>query len=118
MAIPFVPIATILFSISLFLRLFNGGHQVSNPKFFRSLWYMLAANIINIIGFTFVMEAPSNAYLEQHPNAYWTFVKTQLRSNANLELSQITFYIFFPILILVFLWGFKSAIRQLKGRGE
>ena len=77
MAIPFVPIATILFSISLFLRLFNGGHQVSNPKFFRSLWYMLAANIINIIGFTFVMEAPSSAYLERHPNACWTNSRPQ-----------------------------------------
>ncbi len=117
-AIPFVPIATILFTIALFLRLFNRGHQVSNPMFYRCLWIMFAANIINIVGFTFVMEAPSSAYLERHPSAFWTFLKTQLRSNANVEFSQITFYIFFPLLIFVFLWGFRSAIKQLQDRGE
>ncbi len=116
-AIPFVPIATILFTIALVLRLFHGGHNVTNPNFIRSVWLMFAANIINIIGFTFIMEAPSGAYLANHPSSFWTFLKTQLRSNADpkgLELSQVTFYICFPILILVFIWGFMSAIGQLK----
>jgi hypothetical protein len=116
-ALPFVPIATILFAIALVLRLFHGGHNIKNPNFIRSLWFMFAANIINVIGFTFIMEAPSSAYLENHPSSFWTFLKTQLRSNTNpdgLELSQLTFYICFPILILVFIWGFLSAIRQLK----
>jgi len=31
-AIPFVPIATILFAIALVLRLFHGGHNVTNPQ--------------------------------------------------------------------------------------
>jgi hypothetical protein len=116
-ALPFVPIAIILFAIALVLRLFHGGHNIKNPNFIRSLWFMFAANIINMIGFTFIMEAPSSAYLENHPSSFWTFLKTQLRSNANpdgLELSQLTFYICFPILILVFIWGFLSAIGQLK----
>lgn len=118
-AIPFVPIATILFTIALVFRLFHGGHNPANPNFMRSIWFMLAANIINIVGFTFIMEAPSSAYLEKHPSAFWSFLKIQLRSNSNLELSQITFYIFFPILMLVFLWGFISAISQLKkAKGE
>ena len=116
-AIPFVPIATIIFTIALVLRLFHGGHNVTNPNFIRTVWLMFAANIINIIGFTFIMEAPSGAYLDNHPSSFWTFLKTQLRSNADpkgLELSQVTFYICFPILILVFIWGFMSAIGQLK----
>jgi len=120
-AIPFVPVATILFTAALFLRLFHGGHQPSNPNFLRSIWIMFVANIINIIGFTFIMEAPSGAYLENHPSAFWTFIKTHLRSNADphgLELSQVTFYICFPILIIVFIWGFMSAISRLKNKGE
>ena len=121
-AIPFVPIAAILFGIALVLRLFHGGSKVKGPNFLRSLWVMFAANMINIIGFPFIMEAPSGEYLENHPSSFWTFIKTQLRSNANpdgLELSQVTFYICFPILILVFIWGFLSALGQLKkAKGE
>lgn len=118
-AIPFVPIATILFTAALVIRLFHGGHQLSNPNFIRAVWIMLIANVINILGFTFVMEAPAQAYLERHPSSFWTFLKTQLRSNANLELSQITFWICFPILMIVFIWGFISAIDMLKKiRGE
>ncbi len=121
-AIPFVPAAAILFGIALVLRLFHGGHKVKSPNFLRSLWVMFVANMINIIGFTFIMEAPSGEYLENHPSSFWTFIKTQLRSNANpdgLELSQVTFYICFPILILVFIWGFLSALGQLKkAKGE
>jgi hypothetical protein len=113
-AIPFVPIATVLFTIALILRLFHGGHELSNPNFLRSVWIMLVANIINIIGFTFVMEAPSQAYLDSHPSSFWMFLKTQLRSNANLELSQVTFLICFPLLMIVFIWGFISAINNLK----
>ena len=113
-AIPFVPIATILFTIALFIRLFYNGHKPSSPNFILSMWIMFIANVINISGFTFVMEAPSGEYLENHPSAFWTFIKMHLRSNANLELTQITFYVCFPILILVFIWGFKSAIGQLR----
>lgn len=113
-ALPFVPIATILFTVALVLRLFHGGHQLSNPNFIRSVWIMVIANVVNILGFTFVMEAPAQEYLERHPSSFWTFLKTQLRSNANLEISQITFWICFPILMIVFLLGFISAINKLK----
>jgi hypothetical protein len=117
MAVPFVPIATILFTISFFLRIFHGGHEISNPNFMKSIWFLSAANVINIIGFTFVMEAPSNEYLALHPSPFWTFIKTYLRSNASphgLELSQVTFYICFPILMAVFMWGFASGLVYLK----
>lgn len=116
-AIPFVPIATILFTIALFMRLFHGGHRQDNPNFTRSIWIMATANFISMIGFTFVMEAASGEYLENHPSAFWSLLKTQFRSNANLELSQITFWICFPILMIVFIWGFISAVKQLKNNG-
>jgi|Deesub1362B_J571_1020462.scaffolds.fasta_scaffold00001_744 hypothetical protein len=123
-AIPFVPVATILMAIALVLRLFYGGHKKTNPNYIRALWLMFGANIINIIGFSLIMEAPSGEYLEIHPSSFWTFIKTHLRSNASphgLELAQVTFYICFPLLLLVFFWGFARALSQikaLKSQGE
>jgi hypothetical protein len=122
MAIPFYPIAAILFSVALVLRLFHGGHHVVSPNFTRSLYLMFVANVINIVGFTFVAEAPSGEYLATHPSAFWDYVKNHLRSNADpygLELTQITFYICFPILLAVFVWGFLSALKIINAvKGE
>ena len=115
-AVPFCPIATLLFAAALVLRLFHGGHEVGSKNYLRSLYLMFAANAINIVGFTFVMEAPSGEYLETHPSAGWEYIKSHLRSNANpsgLELAQITFYICFPILLAIFLWGVCSAMKRL-----
>ncbi len=114
MAIPFVPIATILFAIALVLRLFHGGHKVGDSSYMSAVWLMFAANLLNVIGFTVVMEAPSGEYLAGHPSPFWTFIKTRLRSNANLELSQIVFLVCFPILIAVLVWGFASGIKQVR----
>jgi len=116
-AVPFVPVATILFAVALVLRLFYGGHRARGNVFMTSLWVMLVANLINILGFSFIMEAPGGEYLSMHPSAFWTFVKTYLRSNANphgLEVAQITFYICFPVLIGIFIWGFAKALSSLK----
>jgi hypothetical protein len=119
MAVPFCPIATILFAIALVLRLFHGGHNVASKNHLRALYFMFAANLVNIIGFTFVMEATSDEYLENHPEAvaFWDAIKHTFRSNADptgLDVSQITFYIAFPILLAVTIWGMQSALRQIK----
>ncbi len=52
MAIPFVPVATILFAIALIVRLFYGGHRALTRGFIKSLWLMLFANVINILGYS------------------------------------------------------------------
>lgn len=117
MAVPFYPIATIFFSVALVLRLFHGGHDPGSQNFLRAIYLMFVANTINIVGFTFVAEAPSGEYLTNHPSAFWEFVKSHLRSNADpagLALTQITFYVCFPIVIAVILWGFLSAVKQLR----
>jgi hypothetical protein len=116
MAVPFYPIATILFATALVLRLFHGGHDLSSRNYVRAVYLMVAANLVNIVGFTFVAEAASQEYLAHHPSAFWEYLKNHLRSNADphgLELTQITFYVCFPIMLLVFVWGFLSAVRKL-----
>ncbi len=117
-AVPFVPAAVVLFALALYLRLFKGGHQVSSGTFKGALWAMFSANLLNILGFSLVMEAPGEEYLALHPSPFWTFVKTHLRSNASphgLELAQLSFYACFPLLVLLFLLAFKDS---LKGTGE
>lgn len=119
-AIPFYPVAAILFAVALVLRLFYGGHETGSKSFVRAIYVMLVANVLNIAGFTFVAEAASGEYLETRPVdfAFWTYLKTHLRSNAipsGLELAQITFYICFPILMAVFVWGFWAALTRRSG---
>lgn len=122
MAVPFYPAAAVLFGAALVLRLFHGGHDVASPNHVRSLYLMFAANALNVVGFTFVAEAPSGEYLATHPSDFWVYIKTHLRSNADpcgLEVSQITFYVCFPLLLAVGAWGVAAALKKLKGtQGE
>ncbi len=116
-AVPFIPVATLLFAVALVLRLFYDGHRVQSKAYMSALWLIFVANLIHIIGFSLIMEAPGGEYLATHPSPFWNFVKSYLRSNAaphGLELAQITFYICFPILIAIFIWGFVAALRQIK----
>ncbi len=122
-AVPFVPLAVVLFALALYLRLFRGGHDTASKAYKGALWAMFAANLLNLLGFTLVMEAPSGEYLAIHPSPFWTFVKTHLRSNAaphGLELAQVTFYVCFPLLVLLFLLAFKDFLGSLKAeeKGE
>ena len=121
-AIPFCPVASILFAAALVLRLFHGGHGVGSKNYLRSVYLMLAANVLNIVGFTIVMEAPSGEYLATHPSPFWHYIKTHLRSNADphgLELSQVTFYLCFPVLMAVLAWGAVSALKRVcAAKGE
>ncbi|MGA2031982.1 MAG: hypothetical protein ABSG68_06990 [Thermoguttaceae bacterium] len=117
MAVPFYPIATILFALALVLRLFHLGHDSGAKSFLPALYLMGVASIVNILGFTFVAEAASEEYLAHHPSLFWDYLRNHLRSNADpfgLELTQATFYVCFPILMAVLAWGFASAVRQIK----
>ncbi len=117
MAVPFYPVATLLFTAALILRLFKGGHDVASPNFGWALRLTLIGTFINVIGFTFVAEAASDEYLAHHASPFWTYLKTHLRSNADpvgLEVSQATFLVCFPILLLLCAWAVRSALARLK----
>lgn len=116
-AVPFQPLATLLFAGALCLRLFKGGHDMESPNALRALYLMIVGTTMNILGFTFVMEAASGEYLASHPSATWMWIKNHLRSNADpsgLELAQITFWVCFPILLAIFLWGVMSALKRFR----
>lgn len=114
-AVPFQPIATVLFAWALCLRLLRGAHQPGAPSARLAQGLLMTANAVNIVGFTFVMEAASGEYLATHPSPIWTWIKTHLRSNADpkgLELAQATFLVCFPALILILGWGAWSALKR------
>jgi hypothetical protein len=116
MAVPFYPIATLLFATALILRLFKGGHDIGSPHFNGALRLTLAANFINVLGFTFVAEAASDEYLAHHASPFWTYLKTHFRSNADpigLEVAQVTFFVCFPVLLLLGAWAVKSALVRM-----
>lgn len=115
MAVPFYPLALVLIVGALLLRVFGGAHEHGTPAHRRALWLLTLGNVINLVGFTFVMEAPSSEYLQLHPSPMWSWVKTHLRSNASpngLELAYWSFWIFFPLLLLILGWAFASAMRH------
>ena len=116
-AVPFTPLATFLFAVALMIRLFKGGHNLKNKNYNVALWLMFAANLINVIGFSLIMEAPGEVYLSDHPSLFWTYLQTHFRSNVipyGIEIAQITFYIFFPTLLIVFIWGFFNFLDHHK----
>jgi len=124
MAVPFYPLAVLLIAAALILRLFKGGNQSGGRSYRSALWLLFSANVVNLVGYTFVMEAPSSEYLGLHPSPVWMWIKTHLRSNvapAGLELAQWSFWAFFPPLILLLLWAFGSAMSRIgtpAGGGE
>ena len=116
MAVPFYPLAVVMVAIVLYLRLFHGAGEPGTPAHRRALGLLFWANLVNLAGFTFVMEAPGTEYLELHPSPVWTWIKTHLRSNvspAGLELAQWSFWIFFPLLVLLLLLAFRTAMSRM-----
>ncbi len=61
-AVPFIPAATVLFAFGLLVRLFYNGHKPTDKNFRLAIWFIFAANLINIIGFSIIMEAPGKEY--------------------------------------------------------
>lgn len=115
-ALPFYPVATLLFMEALTLRVFKGGHEAGSQAFHRSLGLTLLANFLNILGFAFVAEGASDEYLLRHPSPAWSFVRTHLRSNADpagLRLAQITFYVCFPVMILLAVRAVRAGLQTI-----
>ena len=120
-AVPFLPLATVLLAVALVLRLLHGGHVPGSRTGRAALHLMGAAVLLDVVGYVLVMEAPSGEYLELHPSPFWTWVKTHLRSNAlphGLELAHGTFTVCFLLLVAVLAWGFVVGVRSQSRDGE
>jgi len=111
-ALPFVPLAEVLLVPALILRVFHDGKKPGRTESAVLLLLLLAAGA-NLFGFTFVMEAAGSEWLDTHPQSPWATLRG-LRSNLSVELSMLSFYIFYPLLVVEFGWAVVAGIRHRK----
>ncbi len=111
--LPFVPVAFLLKTAALVIRLFHGGRAVGSPAWVVALALLGLACLFNWVGFTFVMEGAGDEYLELHPSAsaLWKGLE-HLRSNKNPNLAMATFVSVGPALLVVYGWAvIAGAVR-------
>jgi len=110
--LPFLPLALVLLTPALILRVFYNGKGPGKSETLVFVLLLLAA-ISNLIGYTFIMESAGEEWLEIHPQSFWGALR-QMRSNLNLQLSMTCFYFFYPIFCLESLWAIIAGIRSRK----
>ena len=114
--LPFLPLAEVLLVPALILRIFYQGRK--KPKVKKAVFVLLLiASFSNLLGYSLVMEAAGHEWLETHPESFWRTLRN-MRSNLNVKLSMICFYIFYPILLLEFIWGVIAGIRYKPKKKE
>ncbi len=117
--LPFVPIAFVLMTAALVIRLYHGGSTVGSKAWVATISLLAMACLCNWFGFTFVMEGAGDEYLELHPGAagFWHGLE-QMRSNKNPDLAMATFLWTCPALLALLGWavimGVIRAVRWSK----
>jgi hypothetical protein len=107
-AVPWVPLAMVLISIALVIRVFYGGRAVGSNAWWVVLGLVVIAVAANWFGFTFVMEAAGSEYLKGQGGSLWPVLQ-RMRSDFNPDLAMATFQWANPALVLVFLWAMVTA---------
>jgi len=108
-AIPWVPIAFLLMGAALIIRAFYGGHKLGSRAWWIALGLIVFGCVLNWFGFTFVMEAPGDEYLNL-PLADKLIALAHMRSNENPSLTMITFFVLAPLFALEFMWATIAAV--------
>jgi hypothetical protein len=108
-AIPWVPLAFLLMGAALIVRAFYGGHKPGSRTWWTALGLIVAGCVLNWFGFTFVMEAPGDEYLNL-PLADTLIALAHMRSNENPSLTMITFFVMAPLFALEFIWATVAAV--------
>jgi hypothetical protein len=109
--LPFVPVAFVLMTAALVVRLYHGGSVVGSKAWVVTLALLAVACLANWFGFTFVMEGAGDEYLGLHPEAagFWSGLE-HLRSNKNPELAMATFRWTGPALLLLLGWAVLMGV--------
>ena len=102
LALPFVPLGTVFLGLALVVKLSKDIEKDRRTnKLFSYL--LLTAAFLQYFGFVFVMEAAPEEWVSPGKvGAFWLFLRS-LRSNLNPSLSMWTFYLTFPLIVIVFL---------------
>ncbi len=111
LALPFIPLGTIVLGIALYIKL---SKDMENNWKTRKIFTLLlsVAALLQYFGFIFIMEgAPTDWVKSGHAGNFWLFLKN-FRSNVNPSLSMWTFYICFPLLIIIFLLLLSAGLSK------
>ncbi len=111
--LPFFPIGVILLGIALIYKL--KGDLETNSKH-RKIFniFLLLSGMVQYFGFVFVMEAAAKEWVSSGvAGTFWNSLRN-LRSNLNPALSMWTFYITFPVLLIILLIMLSSGLKNKK----
>ncbi len=110
-ALPFVPLGTIILGLALYVKLSKDiERDWKSRKIFT--WLLSTAAFLQYFGFIFIMESAPEAWVNAgHAGNFWMFLKS-LRSNLNPSLSMWTFYILFPVLLIVFIMLLSAGLSR------
>ena len=112
-AVPWVPLGFLLMTVALVLRTCHGGSAVGTRAWWAALGLIGVGCLLCWFGFTFVMEAAGDEYLELNPGATaaWTAL-SNMRSDLNQNLAMTTFVWAGPGFLLVFAWGALAGLAR------
>ncbi len=108
---PFFPAGTVLLGIALIFKLRGKMNTVVSQDNLFNI-FLLSATVVQFAGFVLVMEAAPTEWISSgYASEFWLALRN-LRSNLNPALSMWSFFISFPILIVIFLVMIKAGINR------
>ncbi len=117
-ALPWLPLASLLMGIALILRSFHGGHKTQSKIWWAALVLIAVACLFNWFGFTFVMEGATDEYFPSGQPPLWQALH-HMRSDMNRELSLTTFHWLSPAFALLFAWALATGlVRTIASKKE
>ncbi len=113
LALPFVPLGTVLLGFALYIKLSKDIEaDWSARKLF--IWLLTAAAFLQYFGFIFIMESAPESWVETgKAGNFWLFLRS-MRSNINPSLSMWTFYICFPLVVVIFIMLLSVGLSKSK----
>jgi hypothetical protein len=114
-ALPFVTLGTVFLAGALVWKVFRNTEDV-NYAYRVTTWLVAIGALLDTLGWVLVMEAPGEEYAAAK-TAFW---KTMVswRSNANPQLSAVTFYLGFSALACLAGVAFVMALRLYSRSGD
>ena len=109
--LPFFPIGVILLGIALIYKLKG---KIETNKKHKNMFniFLLLSGIVQYLGFVFVMEAAATDWVKSGvAGKFWLSLKG-LRSNLNPSLSMWTFYICFPIILIILIIMIGAGLKR------
>jgi hypothetical protein len=109
--LPFVPLGTAVLAVALLLKVFYNSEDLTTAYKISTALVAIGA-MLNVIGFTFVMEGPGEEYAVAK-TPFWQKMMS-LRSDFNPRLATITFYALMPVMTVIVVVACVKAFQLVR----